>query len=116
VAEALALGEVEAEADGEAEAFADALAPAGGLADAAGLADAGEDTQAKGGVGRVRRMLLTFWPLPPPLSSRAAGTTISPMTTVITKAAAPHSRRQNPALELRIRARRPLPAGAYSSC
>ena len=105
LAEALAVGEAEV----EAEALGDALAPALGLAEGVGEAQA-----ANGGVARVRRVLLTFCPLPPPFRSRAAGTTISPMTTVTTKAAAPHSRRQNPALELRIRALRPIPAGVYS--
>ena len=96
LAEALAVGEAEV----EAEALGDALAPALGLAEGVGEAQA-----ANGGVARVRRVLLTFCPLPPPFRSRAAGTT---------KAAAPHSRRQNPALELRIRALRPIPAGVYS--
>jgi hypothetical protein len=110
VAEALAVGEAEPAAEGEAEGEGDAGAEAAGLTEG----EAEGEAQATGGVARVRSVLLTFCALPPPLSRRAAGTTINPMTTVMTKAAAPHSRRQNPALELRIRALRPLPAGAYS--
>jgi hypothetical protein len=129
---AVAVGEGVALVEGEGQGLALALAPAEavGLADgegeaeglaeapavAVGLAEAPGEAQLKGGVARVTRVLLKFCALPPPLSSRAAGTTINPMTTVTTKAAAPHSRRQNPALELRIRALRPLPAEAYSSC
>ena len=116
LAEALGLADGDGVAERAAPADADAEAVAAGLALAPGLADGVGAAQAKGGEAMVRRVLLTFWLLPPPLSKRATGTTISPMRTVITNAAAPHSRRQKSGLEVRIRARRPFPVGACSSC
>lgn len=116
LADALGLADPDTPAEGEALGDADAEAVADGLALALGLADGVTVAQAKGGEAMVRSVLLTFWLRPPPLSRRATGTTISPMRTVITNAAAPHSRRQKSGLEVRIRARRPFPVGAYSSC
>ncbi len=52
----------------------------------------------------------------PPRRSSAAGTTSNPRMTATTKASAPHSWSQKPPDELRIRARRPGPAGACSGC
>jgi hypothetical protein len=49
--------------------------------------------------------------LPPPSSSKAAGTTSRPIITVMTKARAPHSWSQKARDELRIRALRPSPVG-----
>ncbi len=68
------------------------------------------------GLGGCSRALFTDEIGLAPLTRRAAGTTTIPSATVITKARAPHSRRQKALDELRIRARRPLQVGACSWC
>ena len=52
----------------------------------------------------------------PPSRNNAAGTTSRPRMTVTTKASAPHSWSQKARDELRIRARRPIQAGACYGC
>ncbi|HYM49834.1 MAG TPA: hypothetical protein VET65_04600 [Candidatus Limnocylindrales bacterium] len=113
VADGLALADPEGLADDFGEAVPDALGLVAGVP--VGLA-AGVALAHRPGLCGASRVALTDWPLPPPLSSRATGTTISPMKTVMTKATAPHSRRQKAALLLRIRALRPSPAAAYCAC
>lgn len=54
--------------------------------------------------------------LPPPSSSKAAGTTKRPRMTVSTKASAPHSWSQKARDELRIRALRPSPVAVCCAC
>jgi len=51
-----------------------------------------------------------------PSRNNAAGTTSRPRMTVTTKASAPHSWTQKARDELRIRARRPVQAGACYGC
>ena len=132
VADALAVGETEAVALGDGHGVVEALLIAVplGVADGAVLGLAvGEafglalvDGVAVG-EGAVKQMdgcgVNSVWPpgalaVGPPRSSSAAGTTSKPRMTVITKASAPHSCSQKPPDELRIRGRRPDPAGAYS--
>jgi hypothetical protein len=85
-----------------------------GLADAEGL----DVPTAQLGVGVGPRMIWLTGEnaLPPPSSSRPAGTTSMPRMTVITKARAPHSWRQKASDELRIRVLRPAPAEVCCGC
>ena len=111
---------VMAVAVGVAEADDDALPVAAG--DAVGLVDGDPLGLAElTGAQMVPWGTRSVW-LPgalavvPPRNSKAAGTTSKPRMTVTTKASAPHSWSQKPPDELRIRARRPVPAEAYSVC
>lgn len=109
-ADGLADGDAPGLALGEADGFGEVLAEGVAL----GLVEGPTDAHSPG-VAWLRRTLFPAPLRPPPLSRRATGTTISPITTVMTKAAAPHSRRQKPG-EFSVRALRPAPAAAYSSC
>jgi hypothetical protein len=129
---------VDAVADGDGQGVADALAIAvpDGLADPEGVGDGvgvgvglafglaepdgvgvAAATQKLGaGVGASSVRLVGDAAVLPPSSSNAAGTTISPMMTVTTKASAPHSWSQKARDELRIRALRPSPVGVCCAC
>ena len=109
---AVEVGVAEAEEDALAVAVGDAVA----LVDGAplGLAAATWAQTVPWGTSNV--WLPGALAVVSPRSSKAAGTTSKPRMTVTTKASAPHSWSQKPPDELRIRARRPVPAEAYSAC
>ena len=104
------------------DGFADGVGVGVGVVLLFGLADTDGDAVAAGtqmlgaGGGENRTRLAGEVDLLPPPSSNAAGTTIRPMTTVITKASAPHSWSQKARDELRIRALRPSPVGVCCAC
>ena len=114
VTEALGTAVAEADVDGEGVGLGVMLSLGVALVDGVGVT---VGTQKLGaGVGASSVRLVGELALPPPSRSSAAGTTSSPMMTVITKASAPHSWSQKARDELRIRALRPSPAGVCCAC
>jgi hypothetical protein len=110
VAEALATAVVEALAEAFGEGVGVGVVFGVGEADAVGTAA----TQLGVGVGWSRVRFAGVLACFPPSSKRAAGTTSRPRMTVTTNARAPHSWSQKARDELRIRVRRPVPAGVCS--
>ena len=82
--------------------------------DGVGVAAGAQMLDAGGGENRTR--LAWEFALPPPSSSKAAGTTSRPRMTVTTKASAPHSWSQKARDELRIRVLRPSPVAVCFGC
>ncbi|TME48786.1 MAG: hypothetical protein E6I56_00110 [Chloroflexi bacterium] len=109
---AVAVGVAEAEEDALLVAAGDAVALVDG--ELLGLAEVTWAQTVPWGTSSV--WLPGALAVVPPRNSKAAGTTNNPRMTVTTKASAPHSWSQKPPDELRIRARRPVPAEAYSVC
>ena len=107
---ALADGLADAEGDGVGAGVGDGVALLFAVADAEGVGVAAGAQKVGAGVGARSVRLVGAAVLLPPFSSNAAGTTIRPRMTVITKASAPHSWSQKARDELRIRALRPAPA------
>jgi hypothetical protein len=124
VAEAVGLGDghgvLEALLTAVPLGVADAVAAGLGVVEAFGLAVVEGVAVADGAWKQIEGWgVSSVWPpgalaVGPPRSRSAAGTTSNPRMTVTTKASAPHSWSQKPPDELRIRARRPDPAGACS--
>jgi hypothetical protein len=114
VAEALVIavadGLADPEGDGVGVGVGDGVGLAVGDADAEGVGVTAGAQKVGAGVGARSVRLVGDAALLPPFSSKAAGTTIRPRMTVITKASAPHSWSQKARDELRIRALRPAPA------
>ena len=111
---------VTAVADGLTDPDAEVLGVGVGVALALAVADPdGVETAGRQlGVGVGCSSVWFVWVVDRLLPSRnsAAGTTSKPTMTVTTKASAPHSWSQKARDELRIRARRPIQAGACYGC
>ena len=109
---AVADGLADAEGDGVGVdvGVGDGVALLFAVADAEGVGVAAGAQKVGAGVGARSVRLVGDAVLLPPFSSNAAGTTMRPRMTVITKASAPHSWSQKARDELRIRALRPAPA------